>query len=327
MFKRRFTFSVVVAFIACLALASIAQAQGSQKFVSARIGKDTTTCTFNLPCRTFAAAILQAPPLGELIALDSGDYGPVTITKAVTIVGPVGGYAEIAVFFGPAVTIEAGVSDIVTLRGLTFNGSGLRGPIPFPEAPGILFHSGEALHIENCVINGFFGGGVFFLGAGQLFVKDTILRNGTRAGILIGPGAGAATASIDHCRLEKNGIGLVVSDNSKVTVRDTVAAGNDGGAVQNQDGIGFQALASASLGARAEITLENCVATGNKIGIMSIGNVTGRGDAIIRISNSTITNNAVGLLSAEGGGILSRGNNTVEGNRNNGAPTGTIPAK
>jgi hypothetical protein len=34
---------------------------------------------------TFAAAIQQVPPSGEVVALDVGDYGPVTITKSVTI--------------------------------------------------------------------------------------------------------------------------------------------------------------------------------------------------------------------------------------------------
>jgi hypothetical protein len=130
--------------------------------------------------------------------LDAGDYGPVTITKTVTIAGPAGANAGISVGSGPAVTIDAAASDIIVLRGLTINGSGLRGPLLIPEAPGIL---------------------------------------------------------------------------------------------------------------------------------LSIGNITGRGTALIRLSNSTVNSNSVGLISAEGGGILSRGNNTIEGNTNDGSATGMFPAK
>lgn len=315
MFKLRLTLNVVGVFVVCLAFAAVAQAQAAQKFVSARNGNDSGSCTINLPCRTFAATMLQVPPRGEIIALDSGDYGAVTITKAVTIVGPVGGYAEIRVGGGPAVTIEAGSAEIVVLRGLTINGSGLRGPLLIPEAPGILFRTGEALHIENCVINGFFGGGISFDTAGQLFIKDTTVRNCTRAGINVGASAGATTVSIDRCRLEKNERGIAASSvtvgNLRMTIRDSVAAGNA------EDGF------SASI--FAEMNLENCAATGNRFGVSSIGGIVG--SPTVRVSNSTITGNNFGLRVIQSGSLLSRANNTVEGNTDNGSFTGTFAAK
>jgi hypothetical protein len=310
MFKFRFAISAATVFVLCSIAAAAALAQPPQKFVSARNGNDSGSCTANLPCRTFAAALAQVPPRGIIIALDAGDYGPVTINKSVTIAGPVGGNAEIRVGTGPAVIIEAGASDIVTLRGLTINGSGLRGPVPIPEAPGILFRTGEALHIENCVVNGFFGGGIHFGGAGQLFVKDTIVRNCTRAGIEIGPGTGRAMASIDHCRLEKNDRGLSAFGNVQLTVRDSVAAGNED--------------AGFSAGALAVVVLENCVATGNEIGISAIGGIVG--SPTVYVSNSTIAHNNVGLRAIQSS-LLSRLNNTVEANRENGSFTGAFQAK
>jgi len=310
MFKLGFTLTAPVVFVLCSICAAIVPAQSSQRFVSARLGRDFYPCTVQLPCRTFAAALQQVPPRGEIIALDAGDYGPATITKAVTIAGPVGGQAGIRVGSGPAVTIDAGPTDIVVLRGLTINGSGLRGPLQIPEAPGVLFRTGEALHIENCVINGFFGGGIHFGGAGQLFVKDTIVRNCTRAGIEIGPGTGKAIASIDHCRLEKNERGVAASGAVQLTVRDSVAAGNED--------------AGFSAGALAVVVLGNCVATGNEFGISAIGGFAG--SPTVYVSNSTIANNNVGLRSIQSG-LLSRANNTVEANRENGSFTGTFQAK
>jgi hypothetical protein len=74
------------------------------------------------------------------------------------------------------------------------------------------------------------------------------------------------------------------------------------------------------------MNLENCVVTGNGIGIFATGGIAG-GAAIARVSNSTITGNGAGVRATEGGSILSRLNNTVEGNENNGSFTGTFQAK
>jgi hypothetical protein len=310
MFKLGFTLTATVVFVLCSICAAAVLAQPPQKFVSARQGRDFNPCTVNLPCRTFAAAMAQVPPRGVIIALDAGDYGPVTINKSVTIAGSVGGNAEIRVGSGPAITIEAAASDIVVLRGLTINGSGLRGPLLIPEAPGVLFRTGEALHIENCVVNGFFGGGISFGGAGELFVKDTIVRNCTRAGIEISPGTGRAMASIDRCRLEKNERGLSASGNIQLTVRDSVAAGNED--------------AGFSAGALAVVVLEHCVATGNEFGISAVGGIVG--SPTVYVSNSTIAHNNVGLRAIQSS-LLSRANNTVEANRENGSFTGAFQAK
>jgi hypothetical protein len=66
----------------------------------------------------------------------------------------------------------------------------------------------------------------------------------------------------------------------------------------------------------AELNLENCVAFNNDVGVqVAIGST---GTAVVRVSNSTVTENQTGLLND---GIpallLSRGNNTVEGNVTN----------
>src|SRR5437588_2416029 len=93
-------------------------------FVSAATGNDANPCSRTAPCRNFAAAIAQTAAGGEVIVLDSGGYGTVTISQSVSLISPPGVYAGITAFSGNAIEINAGASDSVTLRGLTPNGLG-----------------------------------------------------------------------------------------------------------------------------------------------------------------------------------------------------------
>jgi hypothetical protein len=142
-----------------------ASGQAQRTFVSS-IGSDSNSCSRLAPCRTFAQAISQTNAGGEVIVLDSAGYGPLSvangtqITKAVSLISPPGVYAGISVFSGDGIDINAGASDIVILRGLTINSqSG-------PGARGIVFATGAALHVEDCLVNGFSiaGGGILFEG-------------------------------------------------------------------------------------------------------------------------------------------------------------------
>jgi hypothetical protein len=71
-----------------------------------------------------------------VVVLDSAGYGAFAITQAVTVQAPPGVYAGISVFSGDGITINAGGSDTVILRGLTVNNQGSNGN-------GILFNYGE----------------------------------------------------------------------------------------------------------------------------------------------------------------------------------------
>jgi hypothetical protein len=60
-------------------------AEAAQRsFVSAEKGSDANLCTRQQPCRNFAAAVVQTDPGGEIVALDSGGYGVVSITQSVS---------------------------------------------------------------------------------------------------------------------------------------------------------------------------------------------------------------------------------------------------
>ena len=62
----------------------------------------------------------QAAAGGEIDALDSGDYGPVTITKAITLDG--GNVAYIGAAGSNGITISAGPNDVVIIRNLRIDG-------------------------------------------------------------------------------------------------------------------------------------------------------------------------------------------------------------
>jgi hypothetical protein len=290
-------------FMASVASASLAQAQ--RTFVSG-LGNDSDPCTRTAPCRTFARAVAVTSAGGEVIALDSAGYGPVAITQALSITAPPGVYAGISVSSGDGVDINVAQTDTVNLRGLTVISQGTIG-IGIAFSSSIQFNTGGILHIENCVVTGFLGGaGVVFEGPGYLEMKDSIIR-GNATGIVIRAPSDRAFAAIDHVRVENGDIGLFALENSQVTVRDSIASGNT---------IGFEAKSNNPV--PAELNIENCVASNNRnYGIRAESNSTGV--VTIRVSNSTVTDNNIGMGYISRGPVvfLSRGNNTVEGNASN----------
>jgi hypothetical protein len=283
------------------------QAQVQRTFVSG-LGSDSNPCSRTAPCRTFGQAIMGTNAGGEVIVLDSAGYGPVTITTAISIIAPPGAYAGISVFSGDGIVINAGSGDTVILRGLTVNNQG-----GATTTHGIVFNTNGMLHVESCVVNAFSNGaGIDSEGNGKLEVKDSILR-GNADGIFI---MGRSTVAVDQVRLEGNtnaGLSahaLSFPPGGKVTVRNSVASNNL---------IGFEAVSDTT--ADVELNIENCVASNNGTGIQVQG--SGPGVATVRVSNSTVTDNNVGLRSLGPPPVLlSRGNNTVEGNTTN--TSGTI---
>jgi hypothetical protein len=326
--KIKLIFSALVVLVFSLLFVSTAEAQASRTFVSV-FGNDANPCnTPLLPCRQIQAAITKVQAGGEVVVISSGSYQPFIVNKSVTVTAAPGEHVGISVSSGNGATISAASTDVIVLRGLTFNGSG--------GVVGIQFFSGAALHVENCITNGFSAHGIGANASGRFFAKDTITRNNTRSGIFIATASGTTTASLDRLRVENNGTGINIQDNARLTIRDSVVAGNN-----------FLGLVAgpAPTGTTIEVGIESCQFTGNLSGpvagggngvtMMSVSNsiITNNGtgvnslpNGIIRVSNTTIVHNGTGVL-ATGGSVLSRLNNTVEGNTNDGLFTGTFLAK
>jgi hypothetical protein len=318
----KYIFSAFLVALLTLTTAAIARAQ-STIFVSAKNGNDANPCTVEAPCKTFRSAMSMVAPDGEIVVLDSGEYGLLPITKPVSIIAPDGVYAGITAISGQAVTIDPAVGNIsILLRGLTIKGTGIGLGIDLNSRP-------VRLRIERCTIARFTRGIDFAvigqqLGvpASQLFVTDSAFSQ-CSIGIFVGPaggGTGFIRATIENCRFDRNTTSVSGSSRSLITARNS--------AVSNSGGSGF--LAS---GDNAELNLESCLITGGNIGVFPAFGINA--PVTVRISNSTITNNRVGIESADCGEngcptvtqVLTRGNNTVEGNGTDGSFTGKFAAK
>jgi len=64
--------------------ATSANAQATRTWVSGT-GNDTNPCSRTSPCLTFAGALSKTAAGGEIDCLDAGNFGTVTINKAITI--------------------------------------------------------------------------------------------------------------------------------------------------------------------------------------------------------------------------------------------------
>ena len=94
------SYRALLALLVLFGSASVAHAQ--RAFVSAKTGLDSNPCTLVSPCRSFSTALGVVSAGGEIVALDSGGYGPVTIGKSITIESPPGIYAGITAPSGDA---------------------------------------------------------------------------------------------------------------------------------------------------------------------------------------------------------------------------------
>src|SRR5437879_72818 len=140
MYKSALPLTLSATILAFCAWSGSAQAQATRTWVSG-VGDDANPCSRTAPCKTFAGAISKTAAGGEIDALDPGGFGAVTITKAITIDGGGGQVASVLAAGTNGIVVQAGATDVVTLRNIRINGigSGLNG---------ILFRGGAALNVE-----------------------------------------------------------------------------------------------------------------------------------------------------------------------------------
>jgi hypothetical protein len=299
-----------------------AQAQATRTWVSG-VGDDANPCSRTAPCKTFAGAISKTAAGGEINCIDPGGFGAVTITKSMTI-DCVNTEAGVLTGGTNGVIVNAGVNDIVVLRGLDIFGT-----ISQPSLNGVRFLAGAALFVEKCTIREYQtaapnGNGISFepSGASKLFVSDTVLTSngtgGTGGGISIKPtGTGAARANIVGSRLNNNinGInadGSATTGTSVIYVSDTVVAGSVGSALF--------VFTPGSGGGSTAVMLDRSSMVNSTNGV----NVSGPKSAAF-LAATTVFGNSNGLVST-GGTIVSYKNNNINGGNSptDGAPTSSV---
>jgi hypothetical protein len=85
-------------------------------------GNDTGSCPLTAPCKTLSYAVGLTDLDGEVVILDTGVYGSVTITKGISIIASL--KSELFVpSGGSGITVNAGASDVVIIKGLTIKGA------------------------------------------------------------------------------------------------------------------------------------------------------------------------------------------------------------
>lgn len=274
------------------------------------VGDDVNPCSRTAPCKTFAGAISKTAARGEISVLDPGGFGALTITKGMTIDGGEGsGFASILASFSNGIVVNAGASDVVTIRNISINGADT-------GVTGIRILSAAQVFIENCEIFGFRSTGGGDSGrairdartaGGQLFVTGCTIRNNLQQGIFIQPSTGSTriSATIDNCWIQSNGNAGVNADGGcLVTISNSILTGHAG--------VGVAALQSAGA---TEVNIENCVIAHNGTGILSTS-----GTPTTRVSNSTIVNNTTGIQISSGV-VRSYVNNRIAGNGSGNAPS------
>jgi hypothetical protein len=282
-------------------------AQAQRVFVAAQ-GSDVNPCTFALPCRTFQHAHDTVATGGEIDVLDPAGYGSVTITKPISIQGH--GFSGISV---PAnttgVTVDA--AGAVNLNGLLIDGGGA-------GLNGIRVTSVRSLTVANCVVRNMAGSGLRFVsgtaGVQTLAVSESHFTDNALNGILIETvSSGPVAVGIERVALYGNQVGLsVLGSNGTGTIDATVT---DSVAGNSAVGVGFN-VQSAAGHSDTSLFLTRITASGSLAGIQSVG-----ANATIRLTGSTITGNGTGYAAANGGVILSYGDNAID---RNGGNTGTL---
>ena len=122
------------------------RAQALRTWVSG-VGDDANPCSRTAPCKTFAGAISKTAAAGEISVLDPGGFGALTITKSISLVcdGVEGGLSAAG---STGITVNAGVNDVVSIRGLQIEGAGT-------GTTGIKVLQAKSVNISNSVIRGF----------------------------------------------------------------------------------------------------------------------------------------------------------------------------
>ena len=130
--------SIGIFAIACGLLAGQTTARAAPETWVSGTGSNAGNCPITAPCRTFAFAYGQTNNNGAINVLSSGNFGPFTIAKPISIVAE-GVEAMINTGAGGAgIIVQAGANAIVSLHGLTIDLHGTNNN-------GISFVSGAAL--------------------------------------------------------------------------------------------------------------------------------------------------------------------------------------
>ena len=322
---------VSLAASACLAalLGAAAPAYAADNIFVSGSGNDASPCTtVAAPCREIAGATgaLAKTTAGGVIHVLPGNYTGFVIDKAIEIIAESGQATSTSTAIGlpgdesAQIVVNAGPDDEVRIRGFLIDG----GPVgAIINTHGVVFLAGASLHLEDCTLVGAkntFGVAFRPSGASELYVSNCAISgngDGPGGGIQIRPtGSGSANVALDHVDIEDNKVGILVDGGATsgaitMNIRDSEISGS------TAQGLGvFEAVS----GGASAVVLERTTISSNG----AQGIIASRALASVRVRQSVISGNTVGVATANGGQIVSHGDNVLAGNTTNGAFTATV---
>jgi hypothetical protein len=266
-------------------------------------GTDTGTCPVTAPCATFQFAHDHTDAKGVISVVAPGSFGPVTISKAISIVAKgvpaliLTATVSCGAGAGGAICVNAGAADIVSLGGLTID-------LNLAPKHGIVFNSGTALHVHHSVIQRLGGVGIISNPSGtkELYVSGCTITNANLGVNVQVSSGGSATVVINEVDIERpQQIGIQFTGNDKLVgiISDSVVSGTVNGiAVENNAAPGS-----------ATVMVDRTAVVTSDAGVFASG-----AGVTVRIGDSTITGNGNGLHAELGATILAYPTNKVIGN-------------
>lgn len=288
--------------MALLAGASGALATPNRTAVSVA-GTDSGNCAPATPCRSIAYALTQTTQGGQMLVLNSGGYGPFTITQSVSIIAPAGVVAAISAGSGDGITISAGASDTVLLEGFLIDGLGT-------GSNGITVSSAQTVSIIGSKITAFAAEGVMFkpaasAGTVKLALTSTAIYGNGVGSLYVSPLGGAqgsptASVVIEGSTFAQNPI-TIDSSNSVGPINAVL----DNCIVRNIPTLsGIVANAPNGVPANVQFLRSTMVTVGT--GFSAVGS-----GAHIAIGSSGVSGVQTVALVTSGGQVGSYGNNNI----------------
>jgi hypothetical protein len=286
MINERLGVGLLSVFAACCLAPAPALAGTAYYAIVSGVGADAAGCGQPAaPCRTFQYAFTNiVAPGGEIRIKDAAGYQPINITHAITIINDGGGDGGLtAVGANPAITINAGPTDVVILKGLSIVGyeNGTTVGIKIMKAYNVL--------IDDCTIH-------------NVTSSANVLQDGI--GILIVPQLSISSVTISNSIISGNQTGILAAGTPSLPLNLVIKNSKLTGNI-------VQAMYASGGGA---IMFDNSDISGNNTGLYNFS-------ATIDISASTFVGNQVAIY-APGGSTNSYGDNLFSHNQEDVATQG-----
>jgi len=192
-----------------------ANSGNNRSFVSS-LGNDANNCSVTAPCQTLTRALAMTNWGGEIVLLNSGEYGPATIAQPVTI-SAVGVAASITSTSGNALTINT--PGDVTITGLGLHGHGTGND-------GVLVQEVGILRLYRVTAENFANDGVEFATPGNIAIYDSRLTDNKYGLALLNS---SAQAFVHNTSFDHNSLAGVYAPVGVGAITNSTAHFNDAG--------------------------------------------------------------------------------------------------